>query len=231
MGNPQRGVNAKRAQGAGERPNSPRSTLLVVSVDQEHWPRSSIQSKLLTPKMRTIVIADDDSLVGQFDGTAQLLISLGDIWDRTIEEAFARYECIKGFAVKGNHDSAGPLPEVVTSVHESTEEYGGLVFGGFGGSWKYKPRGHHLYEQNEVSRALENFPPVDVFVAHNSPSGIHERDSDVHQGFGAFLEYIERVQPRYFLHGHQHLRQTTVLGRTEIIGVFGEQLIELEIDQ
>lgn len=177
--------------------------------------------------IRALAIADDDSLVGHLDGSAELLISLGDIWDRTIEEAYHQYECTQAFGVKGNHDSAGALPSFVTSLHLTTEDYQGLLFGGFGGSWKYKPRGHHLFEQDEVMQALEEFPQVDVFVAHNSPAGVHERDRDVHQGFQAFREYIERAQPRYFLHGHQHLRQVTTLGRTEIIGVFGEQFLEL----
>ncbi len=179
--------------------------------------------------IRAIAIADDDGLVGKLEGTsAELLISLGDIWDGTIERIFAQYHCTKAFGIKGNHDSHGPLPSIVTPLHSTVETYGGLVFGGFNGSWKYKPKGHHLYEQEEVSRMLRAFPRVDVFVAHNSPAGIHERDSDVHQGFRGFKDYIDRTQPRYFIHGHQHLNQVTSIGDTQVIGVFGETEIELQ---
>ncbi|MCW1886532.1 hypothetical protein OKA04_17470 [Luteolibacter flavescens] len=69
---------------------------------------------------------------------------------------------------------------------------------------------------------------MDIFIAHNSPAGIHERDDHVHQGFDAFLKYIETSRPRYFLHGHQHLRQTTMIGDTRVIGVLGEEVIEVE---
>ena len=72
------------------------------------------------------------------------------------------------------------------------------------------------------------FPRVDVFIAHNSPAGIHERDREVHQGFEGFLDYINTRRPRYFLHGHQHMNGITEIGDTCVIGVFGETLIELE---
>ena len=177
--------------------------------------------------MRAIAIADDDSLVGKLSGqSADLLISLGDMWDSTIERAQATYHCSTTFAVKGNHDSAAAFPPSITDLHFSIAELSGMVFGGFGGSWKYKPRGHHLYEQQEVSNALRSFPAVDVFVAHNSPRRIHERDTEVHQGFDAFLDYIDRVQPRYFLHGHQHVNQTSKRGATTIVGVFGEAFLD-----
>ena len=180
--------------------------------------------------MRVITIADDDSLVGKMDGeSADVLISLGDIWDSTIEKAQAAYGCTTVFAVKGNHDSAAPFPSSVTDLHFNVTRHEGIRFGGFSGSWKYKPRGHHMFEQFEVTKALRSFPAVDVFVAHNSPTGFHERDSDVHQGFEAFADYIDRVQPRYFLHGHQHVNQVSQKGETTIIGVFGEATIDLEI--
>lgn len=179
-------------------------------------------------RIRAIVIADDDDRVGQLaDTTADLLLSLGDISDITIEKAFAQYHCSKSFGIKGNHDADRPFPSFVTPLHYSVETYGGISFGGFNGCWKYKPRGAYLFEQEEVSRLLRVFPKVDVFVAHNSPSGIHERDSDVHQGFRGFKEYIDRTRPKYFIHGHQHLNQLTSIGETQVIGVFGETVLEV----
>lgn len=179
--------------------------------------------------MRAIAIADDDSLVGLLDSEpVDLLLCLGDLWDASIEKAYARYTPRKAFGIKGNHDSDAPFAPYVTPLHYTIEEYGGLKFGGFNGSWRYKPRGHHLFDQDEVSRMLRHFPRVDVFVAHNSPRGVHERGGDTHQGFEGFLTYIESAQPRYFLHGHQHLRMVSRIGDTEIIGVFGEAALELE---
>jgi Icc-related predicted phosphoesterase len=177
--------------------------------------------------MKIACIADDDLLVGQgARETVDLLISLGDLWDSTLQRATEWYKPRQVLAVRGNHDSAGPFPSGVRDLHLATVEFEGLRLGGFAGSWRYKPRGHHLFDQDEVSGLLRDFPAVDVFVAHNSPFGIHERDGDVHQGFEAFVEYIQRHRPRRFIHGHQHVNRTSVFGDTTVLGVYGEHLIE-----
>ncbi len=54
-------------------------------------------------------------------------------------------------------------------------EHEGVRFGGLNGSWKYKPRGHFLYEQGEAESLLATLPPVDILLSHNSPRGIHDR--------------------------------------------------------
>jgi Icc-related predicted phosphoesterase len=172
--------------------------------------------------MTALVIADDDSAINQLpENRADVLISLGDVLELSMNRAAARCGCRNIVAVKGNHDSASPFAAPVVDLHLKTFEFGGLRFGGFGGSWKYKPRGHHLFEQHEVESALRTFPKVDVFVAHNSPLGIHDIDDEVHTGFAAFLPYIEKHQPKLFFHGHQHVSKETQLGKTKIVGVFG----------
>ncbi|MDB6080642.1 MAG: hypothetical protein JWO82_4389 [Akkermansiaceae bacterium] len=180
--------------------------------------------------MIAALIADDDSLVGHLDpGPVEVLISLGDLWDSTIAKAAVRYRPSRIFAVRGNHDSAAPFGVDVTPLHLKWESHGGLTFGGFGGSWRYKPRGHHLFDQEEAVTLLRSFPRVDVFIAHNSPRGIHERDEEVHQGFDALLDYVQRQQPAYLLHGHQHLNGVSWIGATQVIGVYGEALLDLVI--
>jgi len=178
--------------------------------------------------MKVIAIADDDSMVGKLPtGSVDLLLCLGDLWDTTIEAAYLRYQPTRTFAVKGNHDSASEFPPFVTPLHFTLKKHLGLSFGGFGGSWRYKPKGHHLFEQHDVKRMLQSFPRVDVFIAHNSPRGIHERDDHTHQGFDGFLAYILANQPRLFIHGHQHVNQITRIGKTEVVSVFGEMSLEI----
>ena len=178
--------------------------------------------------MNLLVLADDDGV--RHDLTAQpadLVISLGDVADLVILEAARLAECPRIFAVRGNHDSGGAFPPSIIDLHLVVQTVDGVRFGGFNGSWRYKPRGHYLYEQEEAERLLAGFPTVDVFVAHNSPRNIHERDTEVHIGFEAFNRYIEREQPRLFLHGHQHVNQDTPVGHTQIIGVYGQRRIQL----
>jgi predicted phosphodiesterase len=82
--------------------------------------------------MRAIAIADDDSLVGHLDtSSVDVLISLGDLWDATIESASDRYYPNRIFAVRGNHDSGAPFQPFVTRLHLTVESYFGMTFGGF----------------------------------------------------------------------------------------------------
>ena len=179
--------------------------------------------------LRMVAIADDDTLVGKTPGSeADLLLSCGDLWDQTILRASQLYRCRGAFAVRGNHDADAPFPPGIDDLHITVREFEGLRFGGFRGCWRYKPRGHHLWEQWEVGELLKDFPPVDVFVAHNSPRGVHECDAEVHQGFDDFWDYIDRARPRYFIHGHQHLDRITQHGDTLIVGVFGERFIAID---
>lgn len=178
--------------------------------------------------MRILILADEEGL--RFESgmqTADLLISCGDIPDPLILKAADLARCNQIFAVKGNHDSSAAFPAPIVDLHLAVHSVGGLRFGGFNGAWKYKPRGHFLHEQAEVERALNTFPAVDIFVGHNSPRLIHERDEDVHVGFVAFNNYIQRTKPRIVIHGHQHINKETWLGPTRVLGVFGEKWMEL----
>ena len=199
-----------------------RRQVVVRDPDPEDTERSGIKA---------IIISDDITQVGNLDSRQiDVLISLGDLMDYTLIRASEVYQPAWILAVRGNHDDPQPFPDPIKDLHIQVTEIKGKLFGGFSGSWKYKDQGSYLFEQGEVSRLLENFPTVDVFIAHNSPRGIHEMDDDVHQGFDGFLEYIERVQPRYFFHGHQHVNQVTMMGETKVVGVYGEIGLDLKLD-
>lgn len=178
--------------------------------------------------MRLLAVADDDQIVkATRTEKADVVVACGDLLDHTIAEAGRACEAARIFAVKGNHDSSGGFAPPIVDLHLRTEIYGGLVFGGFRGSWRYKPRGHFLYDQDEVDRLLARFPSVDVFITHNSPRHVHDRDDEVHLGFDAFASYIHRVQPRLLIHGHQHINRESLIGNTRVMGVFGASVITL----
>lgn len=176
--------------------------------------------------MKLLIIADKDDFTwqeGSYD--VDVIISCGDVYDPLILEAAVACNCATVFAVKGNHDFASPFPAPIVDLHRHVHEFSEVRFGGLNGSWKYKPRGHFLYEQSEVNGFLDTYPPVDVFVSHNSPRTIHDRDD--HIGFDGVLEYIHRHQPRLLIHGHQHINIETVVGETKVIGVYGHRIIEI----
>jgi Icc-related predicted phosphoesterase len=172
--------------------------------------------------MKILAILDDENVRESTVGErADVLVSCGDLDDVTILRVANQTRCSRILAVKGNHDAGAPFPAQIVDRHLMTHVIDGVRSGGFQGGWRCKPRGHYLYEQPEVDFLLESVPAVDVFVAHNSPRGIHHRNDDVHVGFEASVRYIERVQPRQFLHGHQHVNRETRIGATRVIGVYG----------
>ena len=178
--------------------------------------------------MRILAIADIDDLRWKGGvGRADLLISCGDVSDPVILEAAEAYQCPRIFAVKGNHDFPAPFPHPIIDLHLRVETYVGMRFGGFNGSWKYKPRGHYLYEQEEAADLLKGFPPVDIFIAHNSPRGVHDKEDGIHPGFEALRAYIQSARPRLLIHGHQHVDSETQLMGTKVLGVYGHRLIEV----
>jgi len=178
--------------------------------------------------MKALVISDiDDFHWKHGTGQADIVLSCGDVSDAVILEAAESFRCDKIFAVKGNHDSSAPFDKSIIDLHLNIQEFDTLKFGGFNGSWKYKSRGYFLYDQAEVEYLLEEFPAVDIFISHNSPRGIHDRDDEVHCGFDGLNSYISRTSPRFLFHGHQHTQKETRLGRTQVIGVYGYKIVEI----
>ena len=197
----------------------------MVFPGQREW---AVRPRVVSyfESMKILIIADDEFFGGNIpDGPADVLVSLGDMPDAVILQVAAHCQCRKIFAVKGNHDSASSFPEPVYDLHLRIREFEGVTFGGFAGAWKYKPRGHFLFEQEEVEAHLAGFPAVDIFLAHNSPRLIHDRDDEVHLGFVGFNHYIRRASPKFFLHGHQHHAAHTMVGQTNVIGTFGHRFI------
>jgi len=156
-------------------------------------------------------------------GEPDVVISCGDVPKDVLSRLANRYR-VPLLGVLGNHDPA-VAPAMLRQLHLEVVEQGGVTFGGFAGSWRYKPRGHHLYDEAEVEALLVNFPRVEVFVAHNPPAGIHDRDDGTHQGFRAFRRYVETQQPALFLHGHVHRRGETVVGVTRVVSVVGARML------
>ena len=178
--------------------------------------------------MKILAIADIDDFLWKYgSGQAEVLMSCGDVSDRVILEAAEAYDCRTVFAVKGNHDSPAPFAKPILDLHLQTRKHGSLIFGGLNGSWRYKPRGYFLYDQGQVDGFLSTFVPVDVFLSHNSPRGIHDRKDGVHHGFDALNTYINRANPKVLIHGHQHVNRETVVALTRVIGVYGFKVIEI----
>lgn len=178
--------------------------------------------------MKLLVVADvDDFHWHGSPGNADLAVSCGDVDDSYLIEIAKAHNCQNIFAVKGNHDSTAPFAAPIIDLHLKTAEYNGILFGGLNGCFKYKPAGYFLYEQWEVEEFLKYFPKVDIFVSHNSPKRIHDKNDEGHTGFEALNTYIKRTNPKLLLHGHQHIEKETIVQNTRVVCIYGHRIIEI----
>ena len=74
---------------------------------------------------------------------------------------------------------------------------------------------------------------IDVLVTHAPPLGIHDGQDLCHMGFKAFLDFMDRYEPLYLVHGHTHLyrqdaRRVTQYKNTTVINTYGFQVIDID---
>jgi Icc-related predicted phosphoesterase len=120
----------------------------------------------------------------------------------------------------------------IRNMHLATFEIGGLTFGGFEGSVRYKSSPYaKMYSQEEATTLLKDFPPVDVMLTHCPPFGINDDQSDLsHTGFVAMKTYLQQRHPKYWFHGHTYPNERELVTKyetTEIIYVNGHKIVTL----
>lgn len=153
--------------------------------------------------------------------------------------------------VPGNHDPAydpqNPLAHVEggSNLDLKLKRYKRFLIGGLGGSIFYRPDGTNQYTQNEAYfRAIRMLPQLylnrlnygralDILITHSPPFGIHDEDTQAHQGLKAINWLLRVAKPRYHFHGHTHFRRQnispseTTQGLTRIINIFPYKIIEV----
>lgn len=160
-----------------------------------------------------------------------LIITLGDLEYTQIAE-LDFITNIPKIGVYGNHCTPGYMePLGITDLHLKITTINGLTFGGFEGSHRYKKDEFaKMYTQEEALELMNGFPYVDVFIAHSPPAAINDEDDPAHCGFLALRSYLDKNQPKYFLHGHTYPTQenlVTEYNGTKIIYVTADQIVYL----
>lgn len=84
-------------------------------------------------------------------------------------------------------------------------------------------------------RRLVHGKSVDIVLAHAPPKGIQDASDPCHQGFAAYRWLIRLCRPTWFVHGHVHLydaqlRRSERVDDTQVINVFGHQVISIEVE-
>lgn len=156
------------------------------------------------------------------------------------------------YYVPGNHDPAYnaqrslSYAEGGSNLDLKTASAKGLLLAGLGGCIRYRPDGVNQYTQGEAySRAFRLLlhmlvskkwygRKLDVLITHSPPFGIHDDDSQAHQGLKALNFLVHILRPRYLFHGHTHFFRhnleecVTQVGHTTIMNIFPYKVIDLD---
>jgi Icc-related predicted phosphoesterase len=155
--------------------------------------------------------------------------------------------------VPGNHDGEPEhtdygrtllKPDGCVNIDGRVVRHEGLVIGGLGGSVWYNG-GKHQYTQTVMTARVAMILPriiwhrqrngygLDILITHSPPAGIHD-GTGAHAGFRALRWLLERVPPRYLIHGHIHhnyricAQKETQLEHTRVINTAGYQVLTIE---
>lgn len=145
----------------------------------------------------------------------ELVVSCGDMPSVYLEFIVSILN-VPLFYVRGNHDERyDDYPPGGEDLHGKVIRYNGLTFAGLEGCLNYN-NGKIQYTETQMLgmvmrmgtklglRRLTGKRPIDVFVTHAPPRGIHDAKDLPHTGFKAYLRFLEWYRPRYMAHGHVH---------------------------
>jgi Icc-related predicted phosphoesterase len=159
------------------------------------------------------------------------------------------------FYVIGNHANAvkkryaprgeWEYPGGCENIDGHVVRYRNLLIAGLEGSMRYNENPYFQYTEREMAQKVWSLVPsllfnrlfygryLDILVTHAPPQGIHDKEDRCHQGFRAFLTFMDRFRPRYLIHGHVHVyspNETTesVYRRTCVLNAYGYRTLEID---
>ena len=141
-----------------------------------------------------------------------LVVSCGDLPASYLEHIVTLAN-VPLLYVQGNHDTAYDehAPEGCVSIDGQLRDFHGLRVMGLGGSIRYNDEVHGFTEAEMARRAARMAllasatGGVDLLVTHAPLRGYGDLDDLPHRGFESLGRLVERVRPRYLLHGHVHM--------------------------
>lgn len=179
----------------------------------------------------------------------ELILSCGDLPYPYLENLLTLLN-IPLFYVPGNHDPIYNPDNNLAHVEGGSNldlklvRFKKFLIGGLGGSVRYRPNGTNQYSQAEAYlRAFRLLPrlllnklnygrSLDILITHSPPFGIHDEETQSHQGLKAIKWLIRVAQPRYHFHGHTHFQRQnlspseSIHDLTKIVNVFPYKIIE-----
>ena len=183
-------------------------------------------------------------------GDTDVVLSCGDL-PYTYLEYISTMLPAACLYVHGNHDRDQLLsdgrfltaPGGWKNVDGKTVIVHDWIIGGLEGSIRYRPYASYQYTETQMRRKVNLMVLhmmanrilygryIDILITHAPPYGIHDGKDVAHKGFEALLTFMQRYQPRYLLHGHQHRsnidRWHTTFEQTEVVNIYPYRSLEL----
>ena len=169
--------------------------------------------------MKILAISDevcpalyDFYVPGRLDGY-DLIISCGDLKPQYLS-FLVTLTRVPLLYVHGNHDGIYETrpPEGCDCIEDDLVIYKGLRILGLGGTPRYSP-GPHQYSEAQMRWRIFKLKwkilkhrGVDIVVSHAPLAGVGDGDDFAHRGYYEFLRFVDKYHPKYWLHGHIHMR-------------------------
>jgi Icc-related predicted phosphoesterase len=134
-------------------------------------------------------------------------------------------------------------------LHGRVEVFRNYLVAGFGGSLWYNGKENQYREKEmakivrEVERKIRWYRLQEKFlgaarrevivVSHAPVQSVHDQPDLCHTGFRCFREFIDRVSPALWIHGHIHLQdlhrnQISLVDRTTVVNAYGCKIIDID---
>ena len=169
-----------------------------------------------------------------------LILACGDLPPEYLSALRHRYDTPLLY-VLGNHDIryAESPPVGCSHIHRQIVKIGKLKIIGFSGSRWYNGN-INQYTEKQMSRFIRKMRfslwrsrGIDLVITHAPPRFIHDAEDPCHRGFRVFLDFIEKYQPSYLIHGHIHTlfehdsERLTRVKSTTVINSYGYHVLEI----
>ena len=179
----------------------------------------------------------EENLLKQRFKDIDFIMSAGDVSNRYLDYLVSvlNKDII---IVNGNHIYHKDYPiTFAKNIDGKFLKYKGLRILGLDGCRVYSFKEHQYTENQMKMKIFKNIfyllGGVDIVLSHASPSGIHDVNDGVHEGFKIFHKIIKYFKPKLWIHGHIHLPnfmvyQDTVIGKTTVSNTFGYRVFIFE---
>ena len=190
--------------------------------------------------MKVLVISDEESkyLAEYYHENdlenVDLILSAGDL-------PYSYLETIKTnikkplFYVKGNHDTYKTSLFDKELIEWKSVEILKIRIIGIG----CQKRNGQILSEAEMCKKLKRLyrknkrnTRVDIIISHYPALGIGDGQDAMHRGYQSIRDFVEKMQPAYFVYGHNHLnygrtQRTIESNKTKYVNAYEKAIIEI----